>query len=83
MGTDNMEIIKIHTYLEYAMIGIFLYLLFSLVVPVLPAFYYPGIHVQGETAFLVVIIALSVSLYVNSIAIQRLKAKKRSSVKTN
>jgi hypothetical protein len=77
MGTDTMSLKKILIYLEYILVGAFVYLLFSIWLPVLPALYYPSIHGQGAAAFIIVIFTLSVTLYVNSIAIRRLRAKER------
>jgi polyferredoxin len=77
MGTDKMNLIKIHQYLEYIIIGIFVYFYFSFVFPILPGLNYSDFRGQEGGIFIVVIFVMSAILYVNSIAIRRLRAKGR------
>lgn len=77
MDNDAMRLIKILIYLQYTLTAVSVYLLISVVLQVLPALYYPGIHGEGAFAFFFVIITLSAALYVNSIAIHRLKEKNK------
>jgi hypothetical protein len=72
-----MEVIKIHQYLEYTVIGIIVYFYFSFVFPDIPGLNYSGFHGQEGGLFIVLISVLSVILYVNSIAIRRIRAKGR------
>ncbi len=77
MGTDHMKLIKMLQYIEYIIVGIVVYLYFSFVFPILPGLDYFGIHAQGATAFIVLISTLSAVLYINFIAIRRLRVKGR------
>jgi cytochrome c biogenesis factor len=76
MGIDNMKLKQKLASSQVILLGVYVYLIFSWVVPILPSFLNPKIHNQGTVYFTILFIVTGL-LILNTIAYSRLLSKER------